>query len=377
MTDVNAIFWRAVTPADFFNIERSRNAAPASGGGQSYFSISFSGLTHEELGGFLDVEPPSRIESARPTVLLDQVAVINDPGVVAPLEFAPRYQNLDESDRYRISRQNRQYQARHPAWLPERGFPRAPDDVVNGDPRMPDLTYLKIYVAKLSDGAFRAGFFNSPDPPAGFPERHGLERLFAPFDIHASAGVIELGAGAVDLATWVDSVSLETEGLPPELVEAIESTRVAAGKRPRGQGFRVDPKARRAVELRAMELAVERLGVDGWTVTDVSANRPYDLDCVRGAETLRVEVKGTTSGGASVLLTPGEVKHARERADVALIVVRDVALVIDEVSGDPVGVGGVVEVVDPWEIDAQGQLIATGYEYRRVARLTLPEPESG
>ena len=83
-----------MTPADFFNVERNRQAAPSGGGGQSYFSISFTGLEHEELGRFLGVDPADRVRTERPTVVLDDVAVIDDPAVTGPLTFAARYRPL-------------------------------------------------------------------------------------------------------------------------------------------------------------------------------------------------------------------------------------------------------------------------------------------
>ena len=366
MPSVVAVFWRGVTTADFFNIERGRGAAPSSGGGQSYLSISFAGVTHEELGRFLDVDPPRRVALDRPTVTLESVAVVDDPAVTAPLEFAPRYQPPNTDGRYRISRQNRQYQDRHPAWTSDRGFPHAPNDVFRSDPRMPDLTYLKVYVLKLDDGAYRAGFVNGPTPPVGFPSDPRLDVLFESFNKTASAGVIEFAAGDIPLETWLSPPRPEDAGAAPEVAAAVELTRVVAGKRPRGQGFRVDADVRRAVELRAMDLAGEALEADGWVVEDVSATRSYDFHCERGANSLRVEVKGTTSDGVSVLLTPGEVKHARDNhPSVALIVVSHITVSRDD-TGTPIAAAGDLEVVNPWAIDEQGDLFPTGYEYRRA-----------
>jgi len=44
-----------------------------------------------------------------------------------------------------------------------------------------------------------------------------------------------------------------------------------------GQGFSVCQTCKKAVELRAMELATKHYGDDGYTVTDVSTKEPYDL----------------------------------------------------------------------------------------------------
>jgi len=357
------IFWRAVTPADFFEIERGRSASSAGGGGQSYFSISFAGLTYEQLGRFLDVAPPDRIGIDRPTVTLPAVGVAEKPEVTASLVFAPRYQPPNTDDRYRITRQNRQFQRRHPAWTPDRGFPTAPDAVQRGDP-IPDLTYTKIYVLRLDDGGYLAGFFDSPTPPAGLPPDPRLGGLFRPFDRGNSAGLLEFGAGEIRLETWQHALDPELGGRPIEVVEALELTRIAAGKRPRGQGFRADAAARRAVELCAMAVATELLQTELWDVDDVSATHSYDLECTRHDDTLHVEVKGTTGDGSSVLLTPGEVRHARDHGT-ALVVVSHIVLERDPQSGEWLASGGEPDVLNPWDVDADGELIPTGFEYRR------------
>lgn len=370
MADVRMLFWRAVTHADFFEVERSPAAAPAGGGGQSYFSISFAGITHEELGRFLGVEPPSSIRTLRPPVTLDEVGVIDDPATTAPLTFRSRYRPPQRDDRYRISRQNRQSQARHPAWHPDRHFPSAPDDVQRGDP-LPDLTYLKIYVARLDDGTYLAGYTNSAAPPVELAGVSKLAPLFAPFLEDASAGLIEFAAGelAVNRLAAAAPEAHGRTGDPeasPELVEVIEATRRAAGKRSTGQGRGLSGPERRAVELRAMHVAQVELEQAGWAVSDVSQYRPYDLHCTKDAAELRVEAKGTTSSGETILLTPGEVRHAREHPDVlALAVVAEIELSHDA-EGEPVATDGVLELVSPWDFEGHGELVPTGYEYRRA-----------
>jgi Protein NO VEIN, C-terminal len=363
------LFWRGVTYADFFNIERTRQAGPAGGGGQSYISISFQGLAAEDLARFLGVTPSDRLLAERPTVRLDSVGVVGDPDLRAPLEFAPRYKEGDP--RYRIARQNRQFQTRHPAWSSARGFPVAPDDVVRGDTRMPDLAYLKIYVAQLDSAEYVAGFTNRDVRPSELPNDPQLDVLFEPFDEHRSAGVMEFPAGVLSveaLAGLAESAAVLAEyaDSAPEVLEVVDRTRVAAGRRPTGQGRRRDPRERRAIELHGMALATERLVADGWSVEDVSLYRSFDLLCTKDGQELHVEVKGTTGDGSSVLLTPGEVVHARvEHPNVALVVVSEILLTTNPETGEPVTDGGSLEVVLPWEIDAQGELRATGFDYRR------------
>lgn len=144
-----------------------------------------------------------------------------------------------------------------------------------------------------------------------------------------------------------------------ELREAVEA---AAGKGT-GQGYRVDPEVRRAVEKRAMVVAREHFE-KRWKVKDVSSNHPYDLDC-RNLETgaeLRVEVKGTTSNGAKVILTPNEVRNARDhKENVALCIVANIQVARGR-DGKVNATGGTLRVYKPWEID-KGNLMPMGFEY--------------
>ena len=63
-----------------------------------------------------------------------------------------------------------------------------------------------------------------------------------------------------------------------------------------------------------MDLGVRHYASLWQEVLDVSATEPFDLLCREGDRELRVEVKGTTSLGLSVLLTRNEVRHAQENS---------------------------------------------------------------
>jgi hypothetical protein len=104
---------------------------------------------------------------------------------------------------------------------------------------------------------------------------------------------------------------LSGSGVPPELsaVESILS--LAAGNTiPAAQGFLLDPIAKACIEAHAMELAKKHYSAE-WDVADHHSKHPYDLLCTRGTDALYVEVKGTTSTGAAVIVTSNEVTHAR------------------------------------------------------------------
>lgn len=117
-----------------------------------------------------------------------------------------------------------------------------------------------------------------------------------------------------------------------------------------GQGRGLSAPERRAVELRAMNVAMDYYGQHWAKVEDVSAKCSYDLECRSGNRFLRVEVKGTTGAGASVIVTINEVEHARENAPhVALFVVSGIRL--DRGGPEPIASGGTHRVFEPWNIN--------------------------
>jgi hypothetical protein len=95
-------------------------------------------------------------------------------------------------------------------------------------------------------------------------------------------------------------------------------------------------------------------------VTDVGAIESFDLHCQDGKHELHVEVKGTTTDGHDILLTPNEVEHAKRRR-VALLVHSSIAL--RTVRGKPRCTGGEAIVLDPWRISTDGELRPLGYTY--------------
>jgi hypothetical protein len=152
--------------------------------------------------------------------------------------------------------------------------------------------------------------------------------------------------------------------MPPEVVELFEVSDKAAGKPSKsGQGFRLSADERRAVERRAVELAVSHLKSLGWEkVSDVGATKSYDLECRKGSERLIVEVKGTTSTGDQIVVTRNEVAiHKSLYPANALIQVIGVHL---EKSPDgPVASGGHLVMRQPWLLEDE-RLLPVSYTYR-------------
>jgi hypothetical protein len=114
-----------------------------------------------------------------------------------------------------------------------------------------------------------------------------------------------------------------------------------------GQGFGLTPQERKAVEARAMKLAIAHYQGAWDQVEDVSASRCYDLECRTGRKVHHVEVKGTTGDGGSVLVTKNGVEHAQKHfPHVSLFVVSGIEL--DQKSG--AAIGGKIRVLAPWDI---------------------------
>jgi hypothetical protein len=143
---------------------------------------------------------------------------------------------------------------------------------------------------------------------------------------------------------------LQTEETSPELADAQVAADVSAGKARRGQGFRQNVEAKVAIEKHAVATAAAFLIGRGFTVEDVGATQPFDLDARKGEEHLHVEVKGTTSGGSSVILTRGEVTlHKTVYPNNALVIVHSIKLTAS--ADEPVAAGGVIVWRSPWLVD--------------------------
>ena len=164
-----------------------------------------------------------------------------------------------------------------------------------------------------------------------------------------------------------------TDGRPDRsLVESLVRARVPAG----GQGWGGSAEGRRVIEAYAMNLALGHYSGLWPEVLDVSATEPFDLLCRDGDRELRVEVKGTTSLGMSILLTRNEVRHAEaNNGRVALFVV-------SEISANASGgcTAGVIQVIEPWDI-RQDELDPIAFECwlrgRPSKRLRRPAGKRG
>ena len=125
------------------------------------------------------------------------------------------------------------------------------------------------------------------------------------------------------------------------------------------QGFMLDSKLRKALEGYSMKKAELHFKSQGYSVSDDSKNQPYDLKCVRGDETLYVEVKGTQTGGEGIILTSGEVIFNRQNSKhMVLYVLHSIQVSKDQKKLSK----GVPILIHPWVVEEKA-LNPLSYKY--------------
>ncbi|RWQ57821.1 DUF3578 domain-containing protein [Mesorhizobium sp.] len=151
------------------------------------------------------------------------------------------------------------------------------------------------------------------------------------------------------------SISAEMQGLYDDLEKLASPIK----DRPKGQG-RLSAPMRKLVELHAMAIAERWLRDEGFEYKNVSTTDSCDFRARRGGEDWVIEVKGTTGGLTSVLLTRNEVAlHRASHPRNALLVVHGIRLLEGETSPK----GGDLAVFSPWRLE-DDRLSALAFEYR-------------
>lgn len=136
-------------------------------------------------------------------------------------------------------------------------------------------------------------------------------------------------------------------------INSVSDEEISPALRPlrksQGQGGHLNAQERRAIELRAMHVVQDHLSIKWPRVEDVSATESCDFICYSNDSKLYVEVKGTTGNGDKVIVTRNEVALARAKSpNIVLAVVSGIDLTWN--SDGPVGSGGKLVLVDPWEV---------------------------
>ena len=125
------------------------------------------------------------------------------------------------------------------------------------------------------------------------------------------------------------------------------------------QGYESDPEIKKAVEMRAMNAAIDYYKSKDYTVEDVSGEKiGYDIRCTFHGEELRVEIKGTRSNGNEVLLTKNEVINAKN-FNTSLFILHSIT--IDKET--KIASGGIHKIIDDW-IPDENHLIPLTYKYK-------------
>jgi hypothetical protein len=193
------------------------------------------------------------------------------------------------------------------------------------------------------------------------PYRAGPIRTFQSYLVKMPRAVVDLFP---DLQRVVNKVASQpAPSFPDPVAPLVDAVASAAGRTAlcaSGQGYRTEQELRAAVEAHSMNAAIEYYSRD-WEVEDVHTRESFDLICRNGRATMHVEVKGTTTEGAHVILTPHEVSHAHSDLSVALFVLSGIQLSFDA-DGGVVATGGRPRIFDPWHIQ-DGTLEPIGYRY--------------
>lgn len=105
------------------------------------------------------------------------------------------------------------------------------------------------------------------------------------------------------------------DAIEPKLLRRVgDTTRVAKELAPpsKGGGFGQSPEDIREVEVKAVEVVWNHFASDGWQIVDrQDDNCGYDLECSRGKKKMHVEVKGTSGGNFSFIITDNELRSAK------------------------------------------------------------------
>jgi hypothetical protein len=157
---------------------------------------------------------------------------------------------------------------------------------------------------------------------------------------------------------------LYVPGDAPDVADIEEALEEITHPQRKKKGPRLTGPERRAIELRAVEVTMEHFesGEMGYQVKDVGDRESYDVHATKAGETLKIEVKGTTSNGSEVILTRNEVDlHRKEHPANALAIVRDIKLnrIKDQ---PPTASGGELILRFPWPVE-DDKLAPIAYRY--------------
>ena len=190
------------------------------------------------------------------------------------------------------------------------------------------------------------------DLPRSFERASALVKTIRFSDIDHAPIEEYLVRAASMLKTIYEAQSVGRELSPADQdalrILAVTKPQMNAGA---GQGYGLTAPERKAVELRAMDLARDWFESRDYQVKDTSASKPYDFEANLSSEKLFVEVKGTTSDrGDAITMTHTEVDIHRERKGHTVLCIVT-AIELDRSKEEPAASGGSLEVLMNWDID--------------------------
>lgn len=177
--------------------------------------------------------------------------------------------------------------------------------------------------------------------------------------VFSSLDYDETVSSLIDIYEW--KPASESVAKSVEETDKIDSV-VTRKNSSKNQGYLSDPKLKKAIELRGMEVAKEYYQNKGYQVEDTSSNRPYDLVAVKDDIFIRIEVKATTGLGEVVNVTKNEVISSREQGCVTdLFIVYQIEV---KRLGDGVfeASAGKIRLLENW-IPEEERLTPTQYRY--------------
>ncbi|WP_457062560.1 MrcB family domain-containing protein [Mycobacteroides abscessus] len=156
---------------------------------------------------------------------------------------------------------------------------------------------------------------------------------------------------------------LTVPGDSPELADIEQAIIAIAEPQRKPKGPRLTSAERRVIEKRAVTVTREHFesAALGYITKDVGDKESYDILAIKGGDTIKVEVKGTTSNGTEIVLTRNEVNlHKDNHPANALAIVRHIEL--HRQDDGPTATGGELHLVMPWKVnDARLEPIAYRY----------------
>ena len=130
-----------------------------------------------------------------------------------------------------------------------------------------------------------------------------------------------------------------------------------------GQGRQADAALRIQIEMRAMQVARQWLAAHGYSqIEDVSGTKSWDFEARHKltGKVRRVEVKGVTGSGLSIIATANEI-HEAKSGRTMLLVVNGIRSTRSS-DGTVVAAGGRLHVLDPW-VPRDAELKAEQYKW--------------